>query len=266
MSDENITTLHMLEPADPINNGDLLYVVQGSGSDRDRKVTAGELFNDMGAHKVKVNGGDETPKFLEDTLEIKNPGPDSSNSGDIGFEAVDTRGGKLMAGYIKQGKIKREMLASDFCINGETNLDDISISSRKLMNNSVTQEKLAVDSVSPAKIDQNTEEPFVFKNIKADSVECLGADGKIKVTHLTPAIINAHSVQDEELNLYNLNGVERGRIRFLYNVGDERTVYFRYGNQYSIKIPSNRTMAFVYIDKETIGGQTYHIWSPLSGV
>lgn len=85
---ENITTVLNLPDADfgsvgfsnPADNR--VYILQGEGSDRDRKVSLGDLFDWLVGAKAMTN---DSPQH---------------RVGDIVFKIEDTRGGKIMTAYV----------------------------------------------------------------------------------------------------------------------------------------------------------------------
>lgn len=85
---ENITTVLNLPDADfgsvgfsnPADNR--VYILQGEGSDRDRKVSLGDLFDWLVGAKAMTN---ESPQH---------------RVGDIVFKIEDTRGGKILTAYV----------------------------------------------------------------------------------------------------------------------------------------------------------------------
>ena len=89
---ENITTVLNLPDADFGNGGfsnptdNRVYILQGEGSDRDRKVSLGDLFDWLVGTKVMTN---ESPQH---------------RVGDIVFKIEDTRGGKILTAYVMKGR------------------------------------------------------------------------------------------------------------------------------------------------------------------
>lgn len=89
---ENITTVLNLPDADfgsvgfsnPADNR--VYILQGEGSDRDRKVSLGDLFDWLVGAKAMTN---ESPQH---------------RVGDIVFKIEDTRGGKILTAYVMEGR------------------------------------------------------------------------------------------------------------------------------------------------------------------
>ena len=89
---ENITTVLNLPGADFGSGGfsnpadNRVYILQGEGSDRDRKVSLGDLFDWLVGAKAMTN---ESPQH---------------RVGDIVFKIEDTRGGKILTAYVMKGR------------------------------------------------------------------------------------------------------------------------------------------------------------------
>ena len=89
---ENITTVLNLPDADFGSGGfsnpadNRVYILQGEGSDRDRKVSLGDLFDWLVGAKAMTN---ESPQH---------------RVGDIVFKIEDTRGGKILTAYVMNGR------------------------------------------------------------------------------------------------------------------------------------------------------------------
>lgn len=94
---ENITTVLNLPDADfgsvgfsnPADNR--VYILQGEGSDRDRKVSLGDLFDWLVGAKAMTN---ESPQH---------------RVGDIVFKIEDTRGGKILTAYVMEGRTLKKL-------------------------------------------------------------------------------------------------------------------------------------------------------------
>lgn len=89
---ENITTVLNLPDADFGSGGfsnpadNRVYILQGEGSDRDRKVSLGDLFDWLVGAKAMTN---DSPQH---------------RVGDIVFKIEDTRGGKILTAYVMNGR------------------------------------------------------------------------------------------------------------------------------------------------------------------
>ncbi len=107
---ENITTVPSLPDADfggnPSDN--LLYLIQGTGSDRDRKATLSDVFDGMLPRKIDK---------------------DDYSGHDIGFSFEDSRGGMVVSADIRNGKVTTDKLAHG-SVNG-WKLDETSAFSGK---------------------------------------------------------------------------------------------------------------------------------------
>lgn len=107
---ENITTVPSLPDADFDTNpsDSLLYLVQGTGSDRDRKATLSDTFDGMLPRKIDQ---------------------DDYSGHDVGFSFNESRGGMVVTADIRNGKVTTDKLA-----NGSVNgwkLDETSAFSGK---------------------------------------------------------------------------------------------------------------------------------------
>lgn len=89
---ENITTVLNLPDADfgsggfPSPSDNRVYVLQGEGSDRDRKAALGDLFDWLVGAKAMTN---DSPQH---------------RVGDIVFKIEETQGGKILTAYIMDGR------------------------------------------------------------------------------------------------------------------------------------------------------------------
>ena len=94
---ENITTVLNLPGADFGSGGfsnpadNRVYILQGEGSDRDRKVSLGDLFDWLVGAKAMTN---DSPQH---------------RVGDIVFKIEDTRGGKILTAYVMKGRTLEEL-------------------------------------------------------------------------------------------------------------------------------------------------------------
>lgn len=89
---ENITTVLNLPDADfgsggfPNPSDNRVYVLQGEGSDRDRKVSLGDLFEWLVGAKAMTSAAPQ------------------HRVGDIVFKIEETRGGKILTAYVMDGR------------------------------------------------------------------------------------------------------------------------------------------------------------------
>ena len=105
---ENITTVLNLPAADFGSGGfsnpadNRVYILQGEGSDRDRKVSLGDLFDWLVGAKAMTN---ESPQH---------------RVGDIVFKIEETRGGKILTAYVMEGRTLKKPT-----VTGGLNADSI---------------------------------------------------------------------------------------------------------------------------------------------
>ena len=124
---ENITTLLDMTDAENISGDDYLYLVQGSGSKRDRKVKVVDLFKSRPAEKGKVYTNAEAvtlgedPQYLE-TLILGQPGADSQYGQQVYAESIASRGGQVLRFIIADGAVKTDKIA-----DGAVNATNVSI-------------------------------------------------------------------------------------------------------------------------------------------
>lgn len=137
---ENITTLLDMDDADNVSGDDYLYLVQGSGSKRDRKLKLSALFSSDPAEKgrvytnaVAVNLG-EDPQYLE-SLILGQPGADSQYGQQVYAEAIASRGGQVLRFIIANGAVKTDKIA------------DGAVKTDKIADGAVTTDKIADGAV-----------------------------------------------------------------------------------------------------------------------
>lgn len=134
---ENITTLLDMTDAENISGDDYLYLVQGSGSKRDRKVKVVDLFKSRPAEKGKVYTNAEAvtlgedPQYLE-TLILGQPGADSQYGQQVYAESIASRGGQVLRFIIADGAVKTDKIAdgavaTDKIADGAVNATNVSI-------------------------------------------------------------------------------------------------------------------------------------------
>ena len=134
---ENITTLLDMDDAENISGDDYLYLVQGSGSKRDRKVKVVDLFKSRPAEKGKVYTNAEAvtlgedPQYLE-TLILGRPGADSQYGQQVYAESIASRGGQVLRFIIADGAVKTDKIAdgavaTDKIADGAVNATNVSI-------------------------------------------------------------------------------------------------------------------------------------------
>lgn len=158
---ENITTVNNLPDAGAVAGDDLIYLVQGTGSDRDRKLKIAALESYInGDHVIYVNAADESDdidhRYLADCFNGTTAAATSAG-GDIAFEATDSRGGYVIIGTIGDGKVTEGKIATgavtewkiaDGAVKGP-HIADKNVTTAKLADGAVTSDKLAtLDSIT----------------------------------------------------------------------------------------------------------------------
>ena len=134
---ENITTLLDMTDAENISGDDYLYLVQGSGSKRDRKVKVVDLFKSRPAEKGKVYTNAEAvtlgedPQYLENLI-LGKPGADSQYGQQVYAESIASRGGQVLRFIIADGAVKTDKIAdgavaTDKIADGAVNATNVSI-------------------------------------------------------------------------------------------------------------------------------------------
>ena len=190
---ENITTLLEKPDAENVSGSDYLYIVQGSGSKRDRKINLDALFASDPAHTLVV---DEQDKYPEHYLINKFKGNSASSyldNGDVGFCVVSRKGVRSIAGVIENQAVTTDKLADDAVTSPKIatrgvsngNLADNSVSTEKIIDGNVTTAKLADDAVTPEKIDETRD--YTVKSITATgSVDAFVVKGNVMTNSIAP--------------------------------------------------------------------------------
>ena len=191
---ENITTLLEKPDAENVSGSDYLYLVQGSGSKRDRKIKLEALFASDPAHTLVVDEQDDVKKRYLAPAFFR--GSDSGNF-DIFFSASDiTRDGatvRVIGAFIGIEKVTTNKLANDAVTNEKIargavrngSLADNSVSTEKIIDGSVTTAKIADDAVTPEKIDSTGD--YTVKSITVNgSVDALGVKGNVTTDNIYP--------------------------------------------------------------------------------
>lgn len=196
---ENITTLLDKPDAENVSGTDYLYLVQGTGSDRDRKIALTALFASDPAHTLVVDGSDTNPgryligKFSGASL------PEGSTEGDVDFAAVTTRGGRLIVGVIGGGKVTTGKIAEDAVTNAKIAdgavsngcLADNSVSTGKIIDGNVTTDKLAAGAVTAAKIADGNVTPSKLDENESYEMAGLTISGRYNSVTMTEQSVSA---------------------------------------------------------------------------
>lgn len=99
---ENITTLLDMTDAENISGDDYLYLVQGSGSKRDRKLKLSALFSSDPSHTLVVDSEDDIPgEFLLGKFDQYSHDVHYDTDGKVRFYADTTRAGRIIRGEPK---------------------------------------------------------------------------------------------------------------------------------------------------------------------
>lgn len=125
---ENITTLLDLKNRQKkfiISAEDLLYLIHGTGTERDKAITVQELDEALPSYgKVSIDGGD-TPKTLGSQFS-RADGAVGSQFGDINFRRTETKDGVVLEAIIADKKVLPQHLdltsifgAAGFKVDGE---------------------------------------------------------------------------------------------------------------------------------------------------
>ena len=188
---ENITTLLEKPDAENVSGSDYLYIVQGSGSKRDRKINLDALFASDPAHTLVV---DEQDKYPEHYLINKFKGNSASSyldKGDVGFFVVPIKDARYIAGVIQNKAVTTDKLADDAVTSPKIatggvssgNLANNSVITEKIVDGNVTTAKIADDSVTPEKIDETGD--YTVKSITATgSVDAFVVKGNVSTNSI----------------------------------------------------------------------------------
>lgn len=125
---ENITTLIDIKNRQKkiiISAEDLLYLVHGTGTERDKVISVKELDEALPSYgKVSIDGGD-TPKTLGSQFS-RADGAVGSQFGDINFKRIETKDGVVLEAIIADKKVLPQHLdftsifgAAGFKVDGE---------------------------------------------------------------------------------------------------------------------------------------------------
>lgn len=158
----NITTLIEKADAENVSGSDYIYLVQGTGSDRDRKIKLDALFASDPAHTLVVDEQDEYPGHYLIRKFKGNSASSYLDNGDVGFCVVSRNGERSIAGVIENQAVTTDKLANDAVTSPKIasggvsngNLANNSVSTEKIINGNVTTAKISDDAVTPEKIDE----------------------------------------------------------------------------------------------------------------
>lgn len=164
---ENVTTLLEKPDAENVQGSDYLYLVQGTGSNRDRKISLTALFASSPAHTLVVDSQDENPgHYLIDKFKAASAATYLSG-GDVGFVVVSIRGARFIAGVIENQAVTTEKIADDAVTNEK--IARGAVSNGSLADDSVSTDKIIDSAVTPEKIDSTGD--YAVKSLTAtDSV------------------------------------------------------------------------------------------------
>ena len=190
---ENITTLLEKPDAENVSGSDYLYIVQGSGSKRDRKIKLDALFASDPAHTLVVDEQDEYPGHYLIRKFKGNSASSYLDNGDVGFCVVSRKGVRSIAGVIENQAVTTDKLADDAVTSPKIatrgvsngNLADNSVSTEKIIDGNVTTAKLADDAVTPEKIDETRD--YTVKSMTATgSVDAFVVKGNVMTNSIVP--------------------------------------------------------------------------------
>lgn len=136
---ENITTLLEKPDAENVSGSDYIYLVQGTGSDRDRKISLEALFASDPAHTILVDD--------EDLIQKRYLLPSFAKSNEV--TRLTPEGGQV---YFISKEVTRDG-GTARAISGV--IANKSITSDLIGDNSVSTDKIIDGSVTPEKIDNS---------------------------------------------------------------------------------------------------------------
>ena len=149
---ENITTLLEKPDAENVQGSDYLYLVQGSGSKRDRKIKLDALFASDPAHTLVVDEKDEYPGHYLINKFKGNSASSYLDEGDVGFRVVSIRGARFIVGVIENQAVTTDKIADNAVTSPK--IATGAVSNGNLADNSVSTDKIIDGSVNPEKIDE----------------------------------------------------------------------------------------------------------------
>ena len=190
---ENITTLLEKPDAENVSGSDYIYLVQGTGSDRDRKIKLDALFASDPAHTLVVDEQDEYPGHYLIRKFKGNSAASYLDDGDVGFCVVSRKGERSIAGVIENQAVTTDKLANDAVTSPKIategvssgNLANNSVSTKKIIDGNVTTAKIADDAVTPEKIDSNGDYTVKSMTVKT-SLDAVNVKGNVMTDSIAP--------------------------------------------------------------------------------
>ena len=279
---ENITTLLEKPDAENVSGSDYIYLVQGTGSDRDRKIKLDALFASDPAHTLVVDEQDEYPGHYLIRKFKGNSASSYLDNGDVGFCVVSRKGERSIAGVIENQAVTTDKLANDAVTSPKIatggvsngNLANNSVSTEKIIDGNVTTAKIADDAVTPEKIDSDgdyTVKSMTVKtsldamNVMTNSIAPKTAGQPISVTGNLSIVgkvsltseLSAKSVATEKLSCSKLSLKDNGMAYAPALPYFVDTAYSYDGDlsRYCAGAPSGGRVTFV---NATGSNQTYH--------
>lgn len=208
---ENITTLLEKPDAENVQGSDYLYLVQGSGSDRDRKIKLESLFASDPAHTLLVDDEDLIPKrYLLQSFAKSNE-----------VTSLTPEGGQV---YFISKEVTRDG-GTARAISGV--IANKSITSDLIGDNSVSTDKIIDGSVKPSKLDDSG--TYTVGGLRFNN-ELSGTDvGVATVLNEKKLLIDgavrcgtldaAYGITVAETSTYDLTGTWASATDTAYNVG-----------------------------------------------
>lgn len=283
---ENITTLLEKPDAENVSGSDYIYLVQGTGSDRDRKIKLDALFASDPAHTLVVDEHDEYPGHYLIRKFKGNSAASYLNNGDVGFCVVSRKGERSIAGVIENQAVTTDKLADDAVTSPKIatggvssgNLANNSVSTEKIIDGNVTTAKIADDAVTPEKIDEtgdytvgsitatgSVNAQVVKGNVMTNSIAPKTAGQPISVTGNLSIVgkvsltseLSAKSVDTEKISCSKLSLKDNGMAYAPALPYFVDTAYSYNGDlsRYCAGAPSGGRVTFV---NATGSNQTYH--------
>ncbi|MBO7412770.1 MAG: hypothetical protein J6U20_03795 [Fibrobacter sp.] len=124
---ENITTVLDKPSASSISLDDIIYLIQGIGSNRDKKATLRQIRDFLSECIIAVNENDHAPGYLASKFAKWQSGSGYTD-GDVQFEVADSRAGAdtVLKAHIVNSAVKSSMIA-DGAVTSSKMDDEIEI-------------------------------------------------------------------------------------------------------------------------------------------